>query len=293
MFTQYYLLLFTLITDLVLVAYPCWRYTQKFPEFRDKQPVFRWITNDTILDEMTKMVWIHFIQCNIIPILFFIVPDFCLVQPFMDSFLLFIVGIFCQVIGVLLVSRAQADIHNSWVFDDGKINNPLLINGIYSRARHPVISGGILQSFGLFCILPCSMTILLLQTKLILSHIQIKLEEIQLQTVYGNAFLSYQFATPKLFWFPANMDHISHLISEFPIYQELNAPVNYKVYFTYLQNLLKECRMAAYQFCLASKDTITYKWMRNLHKKQEKQEENEEKKENKEEKKEEIQSHNM
>lgn len=106
---------------------------------------------------------------------------------------LYYVGIFLMMISLIWVIIAQINMKNSWrigIDEDSKTE--LITAGLFRFSRNPIFLGMIFSLIGFFLVLPTMISLLFLIFGFILIQIQIRLEEVFLQTQPGEMYLNYK-----------------------------------------------------------------------------------------------------
>lgn len=111
----------------------------------------------------------------------------------------------CRALGwmVLTVSGAvliwaQAQMGLSWRIGlDAEAPGPLVTHGLFARSRNPIFLSMRLNLLGLMCLLPNLFTLLLWVCGELLIQIQVRLEEVHLPLIYGQAYETYRAQVPR------------------------------------------------------------------------------------------------
>jgi protein-S-isoprenylcysteine O-methyltransferase Ste14 len=105
--------------------------------------------------------------------------------------------------GILVVSGlgvfwAQRQMGVSWRIGlDADTPGPLVTHGLFARSRNPIFLSMRLNLWALLCLLPNTLTLLLLVCGELLIQIQVRLEEAHLPLVYGQAYDNYCAKVPR------------------------------------------------------------------------------------------------
>lgn len=87
---------------------------------------------------------------------------------------------------------AQVQMSNSWrVGIDHSAKTELKTNGLFSVSRNPVFLGMLVTMFGVFLIIPNSVTLLTFAASTLLFQVQVRLEEEYLKGVHGEPYIYY------------------------------------------------------------------------------------------------------
>lgn len=87
---------------------------------------------------------------------------------------------------------AQIQMSNSWrVGIDHSAKTELKTNGLFSVSRNPVFLGMLVTLFGIFLILPNSITLLVAVVSTLLFQVQVRLEEEYLKKVHNVFYIEY------------------------------------------------------------------------------------------------------
>jgi len=100
-------------------------------------------------------------------------------------------GLLAASLGWLLV--AQAQMGNSWrVGIDSNNATALVAHGLFSVSRNPIFLAMRVNLLGLFLVLPNGVTLTILVAGELLMQIQVRLEEVHLAALHGQAYAQYQ-----------------------------------------------------------------------------------------------------
>jgi protein-S-isoprenylcysteine O-methyltransferase Ste14 len=103
-----------------------------------------------------------------------------------------IIGWALLIASFLWVVVAQYQMGRSWrIGIDANVKTELVATGLFRLSRNPIFFGMIVQLAGLFFVQPDAVTLLALMTGFILISVQIRLEEVHLSTLHGEAYGRY------------------------------------------------------------------------------------------------------
>jgi protein-S-isoprenylcysteine O-methyltransferase Ste14 len=93
---------------------------------------------------------------------------------------------------------AQVHMGQSWrIGIDYQHRTPLITSGVFRYSRNPIFVGMMASVAGLFAVLPCALTLLLLVMTVALIQIQVSLEEQHLQRLHGDDYADYCRRVPR------------------------------------------------------------------------------------------------
>lgn len=93
---------------------------------------------------------------------------------------------------------AQVHMGQSWrIGIDYQHRTPLITSGVFRYSRNPIFVGMMASVAGLFAVLPCALTLLLLVMTVALIQIQVSLEEQHLQRLHGDDYADYCHRVPR------------------------------------------------------------------------------------------------
>lgn len=110
-----------------------------------------------------------------------------------NNIILDILGFIMLLTGFLILIVAHAQMGKSWRMGiDRKIKTRLVQTGVFEHSRNPVYLGLIIQSFGLFLLIPNLTTLVLLILLIFSLNKIIKAEEKFLEKQFGGIYLDYK-----------------------------------------------------------------------------------------------------
>lgn len=93
---------------------------------------------------------------------------------------------------------AQVHMGQSWrIGIDYQHRTALITSGVFRYSRNPIFVGMMASMAGLFAVLPCALTLLLLVMTVALIQIQVSLEEQHLQRLHGDDYADYCRRVPR------------------------------------------------------------------------------------------------
>lgn len=111
-----------------------------------------------------------------------------------------IIGIFFEIIGIILLIKAMIDMRDSWRQGISlKQKTELITNGIYSFSRNPAFLGFDLFYFGNFLHVPTYIDFLFMILSILSFHMQILCEEKSLTALFGDEYIKYKNSTARYF----------------------------------------------------------------------------------------------
>ncbi len=109
------------------------------------------------------------------------------------------IGIAVIHIALLLVIVAQSQMKKSWrIGIDGANKTELITKGLFSFSRNPIYVGMIATVWGIFLILPNTLTFFLSASTYLIIQIHIRLEEEFLEKQHGQVYKAYKSKTKRL-----------------------------------------------------------------------------------------------
>ncbi len=118
---------------------------------------------------------------------------------FLENQYLMLLGMFLIHISLLWISIAQHQMSTSWrIGIDENNKTQLVTKGVFSVSRNPIFLGMICSVFGLFCIMPNTITFFCALTSYFVIQIQIRLEEYFLEKQHGLDYLNYKKKVKRL-----------------------------------------------------------------------------------------------
>ena len=103
-----------------------------------------------------------------------------------------IIGFATIHLALLWIVIAQIQMSNSWrVGIDHSAKTELKRNGLFSVSRNPVFLGMLVTLFGVFLIIPNSITLLTFVSSTLLFQVQVRLEEEYLKSIHGEPYSHY------------------------------------------------------------------------------------------------------
>lgn len=118
---------------------------------------------------------------------------------FLENEKLIYVGLIIIHLALIWIFVAQIQMSKSWrIGIDEKHKTELVTKGVFSISRNPIFLGMILTVFGIFLILPNTITFFLTLTTYFIIQIQIRLEEEFLEKQHGSSYLNYKSKTKRL-----------------------------------------------------------------------------------------------
>ena len=104
-----------------------------------------------------------------------------------------IVGVILLGISIIWTMIAQYQMKDSWRMGlDTETKTELVKSGLFSFSRNPIFLGLLLSLFGLFFIIPNTVTLIILLLGFVLIQIQTRLEEEFLINQFGEKYIEYQ-----------------------------------------------------------------------------------------------------
>jgi protein-S-isoprenylcysteine O-methyltransferase Ste14 len=101
-------------------------------------------------------------------------------------------------LSTLMLLLAQVQMGHSWRIGlDANAPGSLVTQGLFSRSRNPIFLSMRMSLLGQLAVLPNMMTLMLLVCGELLIQIQVRLEEVHLQHIYGDAYASYRAHVPR------------------------------------------------------------------------------------------------
>ncbi len=118
---------------------------------------------------------------------------------FLQLSILQIIGLVLIHMSLLWISIAQYQMSDSWrIGIDTENKTALKTTGIFSVSRNPIFLGMIVSVFGIFLVVPDTLTFFLAFTGYFVIQIQIRLEEEFLEKQHGEAYRSYKHKVSRL-----------------------------------------------------------------------------------------------
>ena len=103
------------------------------------------------------------------------------------------IGIILLLVSLLWTVMAQAQMGDSWrIGIDTEHNTQLVQGGVFRLSRNPIFVGMIVTLFGLFLVIPSTVTLITLVVGMILIGIQVRLEEEYLTRSHGETYIEYR-----------------------------------------------------------------------------------------------------
>jgi protein-S-isoprenylcysteine O-methyltransferase Ste14 len=116
----------------------------------------------------------------------------------LDQAWLHALGWIVLALSTLMLLLAQVQMGHSWRIGlDADAPGPLVTQGLFSRSRNPIFLSMRMSLLGQLAVLPNMMTLMLLVCGELLIQIQVRLEEVHLQHIYGDAYASYRAHVPR------------------------------------------------------------------------------------------------
>jgi protein-S-isoprenylcysteine O-methyltransferase Ste14 len=167
--------------------YITWKRTGVKPYFLGKP--------DSLLGIMGILIIVGVLTCLTVALIYSFSPS--LYQTFgpiasMQRNDLNVFGVFLLLISLAWIVFAQAQMGSSWrIGVDESQKTDLVTSGVFRFSRNPIYLGMAATLIGLFFVLPTSTTLSLLVGGIATIHLQILLEEQDLQKKHGQVFTDY------------------------------------------------------------------------------------------------------
>jgi protein-S-isoprenylcysteine O-methyltransferase Ste14 len=101
-------------------------------------------------------------------------------------------------VSLLFLLAAQANMGNSWrIGIDEQHRTSLVQTGIFSFSRNPIFLAMRLNLVGFFLVLPNAATLAILASAELLMQVQVRLEEVHLQSLHGATYNEYRSAVRR------------------------------------------------------------------------------------------------
>ena len=95
-------------------------------------------------------------------------------------------------VSLVFLLIAQAQMGNSWrIGIDEKTRTELVRTGLFACSRNPIFLAMRINLLGLFLVLPNAVTLALVTTGEVLMQVQVRLEEVHLQSLHGTHYEEY------------------------------------------------------------------------------------------------------
>jgi len=197
-FLKYYLPIYVLLYLAIAFIIPTYRTYKK----TGLNPI-TFGKEDTVHDYIGLVMKI-LIALLFISVLFYsfgsIYYKFLVPITYLENQTLKIVGIILIHLSLLWIYIAQYQMSNNWRIGIDEENNTELVTiGIFSISRNPIFFGMIISVFGLFLIIPNTITFFLALSTYLIIQIQIRLEEEFLEKKHTTHYLNYKLRTKRLF----------------------------------------------------------------------------------------------
>jgi protein-S-isoprenylcysteine O-methyltransferase Ste14 len=119
--------------------------------------------------------------------------------PYLENYYCVVSGLVLIHVSLLWIGIAQYQMGISWrIGIDEQHKTKLVTQGIFSISRNPIFLGMIVSVFGLFLIIPNSLTFFLSLCTYVVIQIQIRLEEEFLSKQHGKEYEAYKVKTKRL-----------------------------------------------------------------------------------------------
>lgn len=120
------------------------------------------------------------------------------VIPVLEFVPLQIAGMAIMLLALLWTVIAQIHMGQSWrIGIDYQHRTALITSGVFRYSRNPIFVGMMTSLTGLFAVLPCALTLLLLVMTVALIQIQVSLEEVHLSSLHGDDYADYCRRVPR------------------------------------------------------------------------------------------------
>jgi protein-S-isoprenylcysteine O-methyltransferase Ste14 len=125
--------------------------------------------------------------------------QYCAPILFLENNILKIIGLILIHISLLWIAIAQYQMSTSWRIGIDETNKTdLVTKGIFSISRNPIFLGMIISVFGIFLILPNTLSFFTAAATYFIIQIQIRLEEAFLEGQHGEKYSDYKKGTRRL-----------------------------------------------------------------------------------------------
>ncbi len=125
--------------------------------------------------------------------------QYCAPILFLENNNIKFVGLVLIHISLIWIAIAQYQMSNSWrIGIDEKNKTDLVTNGIFSISRNPIFLGMIISVLGIFLIIPNAVNFFTALATYFIIHIQIRLEEVFLQSQHGNVYFACKKKTRRM-----------------------------------------------------------------------------------------------
>ena len=187
----YYLLLFFLAYLLLTMALPHWRLMRQ-----TGQRAFVVPNDDSAQGYIGKVFRLLFLLALLVLCTNAFVPawrPYLLPVFFLEQTWIKWAGLVLLHLSLLFIVFAQYQMSRSWrVGFDEKQKTELVTGGVFRYSRNPIFLGMLTTMVGLFLALPNALTFAALLLAIVVLQIQVRLEEVYLRKVHGEAYLDYE-----------------------------------------------------------------------------------------------------